>query len=80
MLALEGCFVAGPRPVSPAYGYPAYGYAAPAPAALVVHGDWDEHHVWHERDWWVNNRRDWVHVHHPEWIASRAHHEDYAHR
>jgi hypothetical protein len=35
-------------------------------------GDWDEHHVWHDRGWWGANRRDWVAQHHPEWAA---HHE-----
>jgi len=91
MLALEGCFVGGPRPVGSGYGYPSYSYAAPAPVPaapvyayarpappppprVVVRGDWDERHVWHERDWWVKNRREWVNAHHPEWIGSREHH------
>ncbi|HTY54288.1 MAG TPA: hypothetical protein VMB26_03755 [Candidatus Binataceae bacterium] len=75
MLVLEGCFYGGPGGYypGPAYG-PAYGYAEPR-APLVVYGDYDEHHAWHDRDWWVNSRPQWVHEHHPEWIASREHPE-----
>ena len=85
MLAFQGCFVEEPRHVAPAYGYPAYGYTAPAPAyvapapAVVVRGDYDEHHAWHERDWWVSNRPNWVHDHHPEWLA-KEHHEEHEYR
>lgn len=81
MLGLQGCFVVEePRHVAPAYGYPAYdypayGYAAPAPPVLV-YGDYDEHHAWHERNWWVNSRRDWVKEHHPDWLASKERHGD----
>jgi len=32
-----------------------------------VVGDYDEGHVWHNRDWWTSNRADWAHAHHPEW-------------
>ncbi|HXW85202.1 MAG TPA: hypothetical protein VEJ86_12395 [Candidatus Binataceae bacterium] len=47
------------------YGGPGYGYPGGGP---VVVGDYDEGHVWHDRDWWVSNRRDWVSVHHHEWL------------
>jgi hypothetical protein len=67
MFVLQGCFESN----YPAYGH--YGYAAgpsyyvePAP---VVVGAYDEHHAWHNRDWWVSNRRDWVSTHHKEWLA-----------
>jgi len=73
MLAFQGCFYEEPRHVEPAYGY-----AAPAPA-VVVYGDYDEHHAWHERDWWVSNRPEWVHDHHPEWLAKERH-EEHEHR
>jgi len=68
---------------APAYGYarpPAYGYARPpaygyVPPARV--GDYDAHHQWHDRDWWVQNNHAWVHQHHPDWVASQeqAHHD-----
>jgi hypothetical protein len=81
-LVLQGCY-AGP----PAYGYGGPVYSAPAyyPAApvysggAVVSGDWDEHHAWHDRNWWVANRRPWVEQHHSEWLAHNTAH-DYAHQ
>jgi hypothetical protein len=86
-LALQGCFEA--VPAGPAYGYggPAYGYNAPpvypgpvyAPAPRV-YGDYDDLHHWHDRDWWVNNRRPWVEQHHREWLTARpAPHDVYGH-
>jgi hypothetical protein len=66
MFALQGCFESN----YPGYG--GYGYASgptyyePAP---VIVGDYDEHRTWHDRDWWVNNRRDWVNDHHNEWLG-----------
>ncbi len=83
-LALPGCFE---EEYTPAYGYGSYypygpGYAAPP----VVYGDWDEHHVWRDRDWWVEHRRPWVEEHHHEWLTARPvpyepyeHHERHEH-
>ena len=63
LVALSACFY-GPGP-DPGYAYgPRYGYAA---APSIVAGDYDEHHVWHDRDWWMSNHHDWVMLHHPEW-------------
>jgi hypothetical protein len=79
--ALQGCVE-----TTPAYGYgPAYAYNDPgyvynprpvyvAPAPVYPNprvGDWDEHHQWHDRDWWEHNRRPWAEQHHPEWFAQR---------
>jgi len=73
-LAVQGCFEAP----APAYGY--YPYGSAYTTAPVVYGDWDEHHVWHDRDWWVANRRPWVQQHHREWLTARpAPHELYGH-
>jgi hypothetical protein len=59
---------------APEYGYaPAYGYAAPPPGVV---GDYDDHHVWHDRDWWVHNHRDWVEQHHRGWIEHHNHDRD----
>ena len=69
MFTLSACFNGNP---DPGYGYgyaPRYGYNSPA-----VVGDYDEHHVWHERDWWVSNRHDWVEHHHPEWDNNNKYH------
>jgi hypothetical protein len=65
------CYEAGPA--YPVYGggYPAYGYRAPAP---VVVGDYDEHHAWHDRNWWVANNRGWVQEHHSDWLN---HHDEH---
>lgn len=68
-LILQGCFEEHYVP-APAYGY-GYGYGAPVYGGHVVYGDWDEHHIWHDRDWWVANRRPWVEQHHREWLAAR---------
>jgi hypothetical protein len=53
-LTFQSCF----------YSRPAYG----PPPETVVLGEYDEGHVWHDRYWWISNRHDWVHEHHPEWI------------
>jgi hypothetical protein len=66
VFALQGCYESN----YPGYGY-GYGYGS-GPAYYstpVVVGDYDEHHSWHDRDWWVSNRRDWVGEHHKEWLA-----------
>jgi hypothetical protein len=80
---------------TPAYGYgtPDYGYNPPViyPGRPVygapvprVYGDYDDAHHWHDRDWWMNNRRPWVEQHHREWLTARpnphdvyGHHEDH---
>jgi hypothetical protein len=80
-IAVEGCFEGPP---APAYGYgasyypyyPTPAYIAPGP---VVYGDWDEHHRWHDRDWWMANRRAWVESHHHEWLEGRLAHEGHEH-
>jgi hypothetical protein len=74
-LAVSGCFEEEYHTV-PGYGYGAYyPYAGPP----VVYGDWDDHRVWHDRDWWVNNHRPWVEEHHHEWIARPLPHQFYGH-
>ena len=30
-------------------------------------GDFDDHHEWHDRDWWHDHHPDWVDQHHPDW-------------
>jgi hypothetical protein len=35
-------------------------------------GDYDSHQQWHDANWWLQNRHDWVSVHHPEWTESYA--------
>lgn len=81
-MAVQGCFEEyGP---GPGYGYgyaPSYypygpSYGAPGP---MVYGDWDEHHAWHDQDWWLANRRPWVEEHHHEWLAGRLGHEYHEH-
>jgi hypothetical protein len=89
MLAVQGCYVSH-YPGYGGYGYapaPGYGYAGPryyAPApAYVREGAYDEHHAWHDRNWWVNNRRDWVNNNHKEWLGHKdrddQHHDHDAH-
>jgi len=50
--------------------------ALAAPAAATpwqkAWGDYDIHQQWHDANWWMQNRHDWVIAHHPEWT------EDYA--
>jgi hypothetical protein len=38
-----------------------YGYADPTD------------HRWHDREWWENNRDEWVRQHHPRWDAAKGH-------
>jgi hypothetical protein len=30
-------------------------------------GDWDDHHHWHDADWWHEYHPQWIWEHHPEW-------------
>ncbi len=80
-IAVQGCFEESYGP-GPGYGYGSYYPYGPSYAAAppVVLGDWDEHHAWHDRDWWVENRRPWVEQHHHEWLQGRAAHPVYGHR
>jgi len=80
MFTLQSCFYSGPRYPAYSAGPAAYSAYPVAPAyvarpPVVVLGDYDERHVWHERDWWVANRRDWVNEHHREWLEAGEHHE-----
>jgi hypothetical protein len=89
VFALQGCVEATPG-YGPAYAYnnPGYVYnprpvyVAPAPVYPNPRvGDWDEHHQWHDRDWWEDNRRPWAEEHHPEWFPQRhASHENHDHQ
>ncbi len=74
VLMLQGCFFEEEHPY-PVYSD--YGYYGGGPT--IVYGDWDEHHEWHPRDWWVGHREDWVEHHHPDWLASRNHRKDRDH-
>lgn len=88
-VSLQACVYGGhpyySEPAPYAYGPgPAYAYGAP-PANVYgrppVVGDYDEHHTWHERDWWIRNNHPWVQQHHPGWLAHEDGHEnDNAHR
>ena len=48
--------------------------AAPAAATpwQKAWGDYDSHQQWHDANWWMQNRHDWVIVHHPEWTENYA--------
>ena len=48
--------------------------AAPAAATpwQKAWGDYDSHQQWHDANWWLQNRHDWVIVHHPEWTDNYA--------
>jgi hypothetical protein len=35
-------------------------------------GDYDGHDQWHDASWWLQNRHNWVTVHHPEWTENYA--------
>jgi hypothetical protein len=74
MLPLAACESDYYGPYGPGYGY-GYGYS-PTYAYL---GDYDEHHRWRDRDWWVDNHHSWVHEHHPEWVQRerREEHEEH---
>ena len=52
MLAFQACFEE--------HHHPPYEYG--------TYGDYDEHHDWHDRRWWIDHRRDWVEEHHHEWL------------
>jgi hypothetical protein len=82
-VSLQACFYGGHRYEPAPYAYeppPRYVYAPPPP--VVVYGDYDEHHAWHDRDWWLRNNHPWVEHHHPDWVASRenGHDRDHDHR
>jgi hypothetical protein len=70
---LQACFYEHSYP--PSYGYyggpPAYAYAARPP---VVYGDYDDHHEWHDRGWWVHNNHEWVEHHHADWLERGERH------
>jgi hypothetical protein len=77
-LALQGCFESVPATPAYGYSYPEYGYnppviypGRPVYGTPLVYGDYDDHHQWHDRDWWMNNRRPWVEQHHREWLTAR---------
>jgi len=36
-------------------------------------GGFDEHHGWHDADWWHDHHPGWLWQHHPEW--AEHHHE-----
>jgi len=86
---LQACFFGGhsyppayAQP-EPYYGYapaPAYAYASPPPpyryATPPRVGDYDAHHEWHDRGWWVQNNHPWVQQHHPDWIAHEHGHDN----
>ena len=79
-VSLQACFYGGHRYEPAPYAYeppPRYVYAPPPP--VVVYGDYDEHHAWHDRDWWVRNNHPWVEHHHPDWVTSREHGHDRDH-
>jgi hypothetical protein len=74
LLAIQACFEQG-RQVEPEYLPSAQKTTlftrAQRPPAFSA-GDWDENHQWHDRDWWVQNRRAWVALHHPDWLESQT--------
>jgi len=35
-------------------------------------GAYDQHHQWHDRNWWVNNDRSWVETHQPGWLRPQT--------
>jgi hypothetical protein len=35
-----------------------------------VWGAYDEHHQWHNEDWWRQNNPAWVQQYHPDWAAN----------
>ncbi|HUY27487.1 MAG TPA: hypothetical protein VMV27_08720 [Candidatus Binataceae bacterium] len=36
-------------------------------------GDYDEHHNWHNSQWWQQNNPGWWRQHHPEWAQNHPH-------
>jgi hypothetical protein len=77
-LGAQGCFYGGggyryPAYYSqpqPAYYPPRASYALPPPPP--VYGAYDERHVWRDRNWWVQNRHQWVQAHHPAWLHAHG--------
>jgi len=50
---------------------------AALPARADEHGkrgDYDEHHGWHDADWWHDHHPGWLWQHHPEWAE---HHREW---
>lgn len=54
------------------------------PAFAQPMGDYDNHHAWHDADWWHQHDPDWVTKHHPEWVEhhpewknEQLHHHDH---
>lgn len=37
-------------------------------------GDYDQHHTWHDGQWWARHHPAWVQQHHPEWGDFDEHH------
>jgi hypothetical protein len=74
VFACQACLYGpGPGDPPPAYGYGGgYSYYHPAPVVVrpapVIVGDYDAHHVWHDREWWMGHDRGWVEAHHHEWL------------
>jgi hypothetical protein len=46
---------------NPNYGHPGYDHD----------GDYDEHHNWHDRKWWIAKNHPWVEKHHPNWFKEQ---------
>ena len=67
-IMFQGCFYSRPAYYEPGGG-------------AVVMGDYDDNHVWHDRYWWISNHHEWVHQHHPDWVAgeTKEEHEAYEH-
>lgn len=70
-LAMQACFEehtyrSAPYPPATSYG----------PYGVYSYGDYDQDRHWHDSDWWVDNDRDWVQRHHPNWITARKHHDN----
>jgi hypothetical protein len=68
MFTFQACYESHPH-YGPNYGR---GYASEY-ALPPAYGDYDEHREWHDSNWWVSNRRDWVQQHHPDWVKSERH-------
>jgi len=68
---LSACY-SGPNYYGPGFYYGAH---------PEVFGDYDDQHVWHDRYWWISNHHEWVHEHHPDWVANEtpAEHNAYEH-
>ena len=75
MLAFQACFER-PRGAAPSYVSSTPVFRAASPPPQFTAGDWDEDHVWRDRAWWIEHRRDWVEQHHPDWLKPAASHGD----